>query len=192
MHTDKAVHKIKRLLPVLALGLGACDSAIGPGFWVAEPDTLLIYSASVPEYLGFRSAVDLAADPVRALPIEASGLIGNWDIALTHENGELALVPASAFEGLESRAAIAPMPGADFEDLARAPSDTSAYSSQAVILEPNEVYVVRSRRANCGYTTGYRYAKVKTIDVDAAAGTLRFAVIRNPYCDDRSFVPPEQ
>jgi hypothetical protein len=54
------------------------------------------------------------------------------------------------------------------------------------------VYIVRSRRASCGgVSSGYRYAKLRPVEIDVAAGTYRFEIVRNPYCDNRSFVPPE-
>lgn len=191
MDTDSAVHRIKQFLPIMAVVLGACGDSTGPAFWDASPDTLLMYSASVPEYIGLRSALDVIASPVRAVPIEASGATGQWDVALVHDGGSLALVAASAFEGISSRAAVAVIEDAAFDDVDRAPSDTAAYSSQPVPLRSNVVYIIRSRRSSCGFTNGFRYAKLKPIDIDHAAGTFRFSIVRNPFCDDRSFVPPE-
>jgi hypothetical protein len=192
MRVDRAVHRTKLIVPMLALALAACDDPYGPGFWVATPDTMVMYSASRVEYIGFRSALNIANDPVTALPIEAPGLTGNWDVALTDHAGGLALVPAAAFDGVASRARIAVMPaGVGFAEVEQAPRDTTAYTAEAVSLQEQRVYVIRSRRASCGFSSGYRYAKVMPVDVDAVAGTLRFIIVRNPYCDDRSFVPPD-
>ncbi|CAN5771414.1 hypothetical protein BH23GEM10_BH23GEM10_06160 [soil metagenome] len=192
MDTGRAVHRIKQFIPILAVVLGACGDSTAPAFWDATPDTLLMYSASVPEYIGFRSALDVVALPVRAVPIEASGATGQWDVALVNDGGSLALVAASAFEGLSSRSAVAVLDGAVFADVDRAPSDTSADTTQPVPLRSNAVYIIRSRRGQCGFTSGSRYAKLHPIEIDVAAGTFRFSIVRNPYCDDRSFVPPEQ
>lgn len=194
MCVDRFVHRLRLLVPALVLAVAACDDPYGPGFWIATPDTMVMYSASRAEYIGFRSALNIASDPVTALPIEAPGLTGSWDVAVAdHEGGGLALVPAAAFDGLSSRARVAAMPaGLSFADVEQAPRDTAAYSAQAMRLEQNRVYVIRSRRAPCGFTSGYRYAKVMPVSVDEAGGVLRFVIVRNPYCDDRSFVPPER
>jgi len=54
-------------------------------------------------------------------------------------------------------------------------------------------YVIRSRREACGAFggTGVRYAKMKALALDAMAGSFRFEVVRNPYCNDRRLIPPE-
>jgi hypothetical protein len=72
-----------------------------------------------------------------------------------------------------------------------APRDTAAYSQSPVQLRTDVVYVLRSRRAPCGFTSGHRYAKMQPIELDHARGIYRFAVVRNPYCDDRALVPPQ-
>lgn len=183
---------IRRLLFCLFVpALGACDDGLGPRFWDATPDTLLIHSASRNEYVGLASAVDVAADPVTPLPIEVPGLTSSWDFALADESGGLVLLPASVIPGIDSRARIALLQGRDFDTLEEAPRDTTLYSAIAVLVRGDAVYVIRSRRANCGFSTGFRYAKVKPVEIDVARGTLRFAVVRNPFCDDRSFVPPD-
>lgn len=191
MEMDRAVHRIKQFLPLIAVALGACGDSTGPAFWDATPVVLLLYSASVPEYIGYRSALDVVSSPVQAVPIETAGATGQWDVALVHDGGSLALVAASGFEGLSSRAAVAEIEGAVFADVDRAPSDTAAYSTEPVPLRSNAVYIIRSRRGSCGFTSGYRYAKLQPLSIDVAAGTFRFSIVRNPYCDDRSFVPPE-
>jgi hypothetical protein len=174
-------------LPVL----GACGDGLGPRFWDATPDTLLIHSASRSEYVGLASAVDVTADPVTPLPIEVPGLTGNWDFALADASGVLVLLPASVIPGTESRARVGLLQGVDFDTLEEAPRDTAQFSASAVPLSSDGVYVIRSRRANCGFSAGYRYAKLKPVEIDVQGGRLRFAIVRNPYCDDRSFVPPD-
>jgi hypothetical protein len=192
MTTDKAVQRLKLLVPFIAVAAGACSDPFGPRPWPATPDTVTMYSASRAEYVGYRSALDIVSFPVATLPIEAPGLTGNWDVALADDGAGLALVPAVAFDGF-SRSRIAIMPaGTDFDELQRAPSDTAAYTAEAVQLQPNRVYVIRSRRAQCTFSSaGYRYAKVVPVTIDANAGSLRFAIVTNPNCDNRSFVPPE-
>lgn len=192
MYEDRSLHTLRRFLPLAAFAFVACGDNFGPGFWVAVPDTMALYSASRAEYVGFRSALNIASDPVSALPIEAPGVTGNWDLALSEDASGLVLVPAAAFDGLDSRARIATIDNVSFEDLDQAPRDTTEYTAQPVPVRAGEVYVIRSRRAGCGFTSGYRYAKLEPVEIDVAAGILRFAIIRNPICDDRSFVPPER
>ena len=85
--------------------------------------------------------------------------------------------------------------------MTQAPRDSTAsawpplsapYSVEPVPLVAGDVYIVRSRRASCGgVSSGYRYAKLRPVEINVAAGTYTFEIVRNPYCDDRSFVPPE-
>lgn len=170
-----------------AMVLAACSDPLGPQPWDATPDTVSLFTASRPDLLGFPSAYDFVnLTPVR---IEATSAPGNWDLAVTGQ-GPLQFVPAGAFQGQTSRAGIATITNSTFEALAKAPTDTAAFTSQPVTLTQGGVYVVRSRRAPCSFSTAVHYAKVKVVSIDAASGLVRFAVVRNPYCNDRSFVPP--
>lgn len=149
----------------------------------------MLYSASRTDLLGFPSAYDFVNRVV--IKVENPGATGTWDVVLAGgAAGPLQLVPAGAFEGQTSRAGIALINGQTFEALTTAPSDTAAFSSQPVTIQTGGVYVVRTRRYACSFSTAVNYAKVKAVAVDPAAGTARFAVVRNPYCNDRSFVPP--
>jgi hypothetical protein len=74
-----------------------------------------------------------------------------------------------------------------------APGDTSAYSRAEVPLNEGAIYILRSRRASCfTFGSGVYYAKLKALEVEAAAGTFRFEVVRNPNCNDRALIPPEE
>ncbi|MBR9990735.1 MAG: hypothetical protein KFH98_13325 [Gemmatimonadetes bacterium] len=187
------VNRLKRLIPLTVLIVAACDDPFGPAMWNATPDTVLVYSASRAEYIGRASALDITSVPVAVLPLEAPGVTGNWDIALTDGAGGLALVPASAFPGLESRSRIGVVSGALLADVTQAPRDTASYTVEPVPVRLGDVYIIRSRRASCGgASSGYRYGKLRPVTIDEAAGTLRFEIVVNPYCDNRSFVPPEE
>lgn len=191
MDADTAVYRLKRLLPIVLLTLVACQDPFGPRTWDATPRTMTLFSASRAEYVGRGSVLDLAAAPVvLTLPIEAPGLAGNWDVALTDEGDGLALVPAGLFEGITSRARIAVLPDIPFDDVREAPPDTASFKEQPTPLRLNAVYVVRTRRAQCGLSSGSRYAKLRPLVIDVAAGIYTFEVVRNPFCDNRSFVPP--
>jgi len=172
-----------------AAALAACDDPLGPQPWDDRPDTVTLYSASRPDLLGQPSGFDFVnLAPVR---VEANGAAGNWDVALAGD-ATLQLLPAGAFAGQTSRAGIATITNTTFEALTEAPADTAAFSAQPVTLVQNGVYVVRSRRTECSFSTAVRYAKVQVVSLDPAAGVARLAIVRNPYCNDRSFVPPEE
>ncbi|HSJ09609.1 MAG TPA: hypothetical protein VK928_06825 [Longimicrobiales bacterium] len=183
---------LKRALPLLVLLAGACDDGLQPNTWNATPDTLVLYSASRPEYVNLGSGLDITSEPVTTVPLEAPGVTGNWDFALLDVNGGLALVPAITIAPVTgSRARLLVVNGASLESVDEAPSDSTRYTAQALTLQTGAVYVLRSRRASCGYTAGSKYAKLQPVDVDVARGVVRFAIVRNPYCDIRSLVPPE-
>lgn len=191
--TGGLVHRLKRLVPLAVLIVAACDDPYGPARWNADPDTLLVFSASRDIHIGRASAVDITSLPVAVLPLEAPGVTGNWDIALVDVGGGLALAPAASFQGLESRARIGVLRDRVLDDVKEAPRDTSAFTAEPIALRAGDVYLVRSRRASCGgVSSGYRYAKLRPVTIDETAGTLRFEIVVNPYCDNRSFVPPEE
>jgi hypothetical protein len=85
---------------------------------------------------------------------------------------------------------MAVLEGRDFLELREAPRDTALYTAGPVPLRTGVVYVVRSRRAQCGFSTGQRYAKMMAAEVDVERGTAQLAIVRNPFCDDRALVPP--
>jgi hypothetical protein len=184
------VRFLRYFILVVAATQAACEDPYGPRFWAAVPDTVELYSLSRAEFVGRPSAFDFVS--LFSVPVEAPGVTGSWDVALVDEPGGLALVPAGAFAGFTSRAAIATMGPGQLVDVTEAPRDTAAYRLTAVTIQPNVVYVIRSRRGDCGFgSSGFRYAKVRAVTIDRAAGRLAFEYVRNPYCNDRSLVPPE-
>jgi hypothetical protein len=187
----RAVQKLRLFIPLLALAVAACDDPFGPQVWNAAPHTVTVYSASRAEYTGLVSAFDLTSEPVLPMSIEAPGATGNWDFVLVDQQNGLALLPGGALEGLVSRARIGVIEGRDFLAVTEAPRDTAAYSVGPVELRTGVVYVMRSRRSSCGFTTGFRYAKMQVLDVDQVRGVANMAIVRNPYCDDRSLVAPQ-
>jgi hypothetical protein len=186
------VNVMKRLVPLLVLALVACDDPYGPQWWSPTPQSVTMYSASRAEYVGLVSALDLATDPIRPIAIEAPGATGNWDVVLLDGPDGLQLASAEGFEGLSSRAGIAVLEGTAFLDVRAAPRDTSAYTTGPVLLRTGVVYIIRSRRASCGFAAGVRYAKLQPVEIDRERGVFRAAIVRNPFCDDRALIPPEQ
>jgi hypothetical protein len=177
----------------LAIGtaaLSACGDGLGPQFWDPTPDTTVIYSVSRPELIGRPSAYDFVS--LRRVVIETAGETGQWDMALGEDGSTFKLYPSGSFNGISSRAGIATTTEASLEALARAPGDSSAYSRTPITIQVGTVYAIRSRTASCsGFGSGTYYGKFQVISVDAAAGAARIAAVRNPYCNNRDLIPPE-
>lgn len=177
------------LILLSAAGLAACDDGLDPDPWNDTPVEVSLYSASRLENLGLPSALDVVS--IITLRVENPGTTGNFDVILGTQGSQLVLIPAGALEGQNSRAGVATISGQTFETLETAPDDTAAFSSQPVPITAGGLYVIRSRRFTCSFSSAVNYAKVKVNTVDVAAGAATFSVVRNPYCNDRSFVPPE-
>jgi hypothetical protein len=186
-----SVFKLGRLLLLAAAvaSVAACDDETGLDVWSAVPDTITLYSLSRPDLINQPSAYDFINHLV--LRVESPNATGNWDVAVRHEGTQLALVPASGFQGQQSRAALSVIAGSTFEELQEAPEDTLQFTTSAVPLTVGQVLAVRTRRAPCAFSTSVRYGKIKIVDVNPVAGTVRFAAIVNPFCNDRSLIPPE-
>jgi len=172
--------------------LGGCDDPFGPLDWDATPDTATIWSASRVGLVGQPAAFDFAlgTGPVY---IESATATNAWDVVLVDAAGRLALAPASYFGGQGLRSAISVVPNSTLEAVTRAPSDSSSYLRTPVPLEAGTVYVIRTRTDVCegGYSTGTRYAKLRPVTIDQQAGSFTFEVVRNPYCSNRDFTPPD-
>lgn len=183
--------RIRSVLVFLAaVASVACDDTLGIQPWDTVPDTVSLYSASRADLLGQSSAFDFVnLAPVR---VEASGAGGNWDVILTGGGASpLQLTPAGVFGGVTSKASIATITGTSFDALTDAPSDTMLYSKQPVTLTAGGVYAIRTRGVVCEISNSVHYAKVLVVSLDPALGVARLATVRNPYCDNRSFVSPK-
>ncbi len=123
--------------------------------------------------------------------IEGPGAIGQWDFALDRSDGVLALYPPRAF-GVTSNAGIAPIPGADFDEVREAPADTLAYRTRdPVPLEAGTVYVIRTREQQGSFGRRCRYyGKLEAVEIDSEGGVFRFVFDTSPDCNNRSLVPP--
>ena len=168
----------------------ACGSNPFELEWQASPDTALIYSLSRPE-LNLPTAYDLVFD--RQVLIQSAGATGTWDFALDHRGGGLALLPPGAF-GIASTAQITSLgSGVRFDDVARAPTDTTLYvSDEPMMMQLGNVYALRTnRRAGAGpfSETCFFYAKLEPLVIDVENGRLTFVFDRNPLCADPELVP---
>jgi hypothetical protein len=176
---------------VLPVALAGCGDSLGLATWSATPDTVTLFSLSRPELLGRPSAYDFVL--LTPINVESSSATGNWDIVLEERSGAFVMVPASNFPTVTSRAGIALQANATtLEQVTEAPSDTSLFRRDPVPIQPGSVYVVRSRRESCATLgSGVFYAKIRALTIDASVGTFVFEVVRNPYCNDRKLIPPE-
>ncbi len=178
------------VLLTLALATAACGDDLGFGAWSDAPDTTFIYSASRPELIRMPSAYDIV-NRIR-VSIEGSAATGTWDFALLERSGAFVMAPESFLTGSDSRAGIALTTAATLAEVREAPRDTALFRRDPVTIEPGKVYIIRSRREACfTFGAGVRYAKLRALEVDAAAGTYRFEVVRNPNCNDRALIPPD-
>jgi hypothetical protein len=186
-----SVFKLARLFLIggAAVSMVACDDPFAIDDWTSVTDTIQVFSVSRPELIGQPSAYDFVTRVL--VRVESPTSAGSWDIALRDENGQLALAPAGSFQGQTSRAGLALITNTTFEELSEAPGDTASYSVTPRIVQPGQIYAVRSRRAGCGFNVGVRFGKIKIISVDQAAGTVRFASVVNPLCNNRDLIPPD-
>lgn len=173
-----------------AIATAACGDDFGPTPWLAIPDTTVLYSASRPEYLRRPSAFDFAG--MSRVAIEGSAASGAWDVVLLEENDRFVLVPEGVLLGTTSRAGIATTSAATLEEVRQAPNDTAAFVRAPVPLQQGTVYIIRTRRTQCSFFgSGVRYAKIRALQLDAATGTFQFEIVRNPNCNDRDLIPPD-
>lgn len=152
---------------------------------------MTLFSLSRPELLGRPAAYDFVL--LTPLNVESSTATGNWDIVLEERNGAFVMVPAGNFPTISSRAGIALQSNVTtLEQVKEAPADTSQFKRTPIEIQPGSIYVVRSRRESCATLgSGVFYAKIRALAIDQSIGTFIFEVVRNPYCNDRRLIPPE-
>jgi hypothetical protein len=158
--------------------------------YALTPDTVRLFSLARADYLGLPAAYDFTDTGRLRVVVESPNETGNWDIALTEENGQLVFMPAGALQGVTSNAAIALVPDVNFDSLRAAPKATSTFvyaDSTTIPVQPQSVYVVRTRTVSGLLGACTYFAKLQTIDVDEAGGTLLFEYTANPNCNDSSF-----
>jgi hypothetical protein len=184
--------RVRGILPVVVATLvgssaaGACNDSFGA--WTPLTEGVDLFSLARPE-LNLPSAFNFYQR--RTYRVEEPNATGAWDLAVDTRDGVLVLLPPNAL-GIDSRAGIAPLDNAVFEEVGQAPSDTAAYiKSEPVPAEVGRVYVVQTGRTSGAFGgTCVRYAKMEVVEVDAEAGYLALLYDVNPYCNDRRLIPP--
>lgn len=178
---------------LLSAGLALVLSTSGCGddpfriTWEGNPGEALVYSLDREE-LNRPSGFNMMER--RTVLVEAPTADGRWDFVLDRQDGGLVFLPPRAL-GVESRAAISPIPGATWEDVREAPRDSLAFVTDAPVpVVSGTIYVVRTHQQfdffgrQCVF-----YGKVEAVDFDLEQGTLRFSHDTNPECNDRRLVP---
>ena len=109
---------------------------------------------------------------------------GEWDIALRRTGAGLVLRPYDA-PGSPYRGAGLTLANQDFDRIDEAPRTTGAYADTPLAATLNGVYFFRSRQypASSGQLC-VNYAKARILELNAAAGTARVALVINDNCED--------
>ena len=172
------------------LGSTGCGENIFEQRWtVANADTVLIYSFARPE-LNLPSGFDFVNR--MAVEIQAPGATGIWDLLLDTQDGQLVFLPPGAL-GIDSKAMVLPLRGQAFDDVLRAPKDTTLYSKDLPVpVETTSVYVLRTHEGvnRFGFPCTF-FGKLQPLEVEQALGTVRFVYDVSTLCDDRGLVPED-
>ena len=163
--------------------LGACDDEplFADVLLVTDTVTLTVPGSEA------HSAIDLARLSSTTL-LRRPELVrdaGNWDFALRRtEAGGLALRPYDA-PGSPYRGAGIAVTTEDFDRIDEAPRGNARYSEAPAPVAAGTVWYLRSRQFPA--PTGQiclKYGKARVLEVNAAAGTVKLAVVLNDNCDD--------
>lgn len=177
-------------LVLLLTGLSACDDDLFVIKWEESPDTVLLYSLARPE-LNLLSAFDFVSRlPVR---VESPEAAGRWDLVVDTQDGNLVFLPPGALGVTDSKARVIPMGPASFDDIRRAPADTTLYVGDSPVrVELGHVYVIRTRQEAGFYGRAcVYYGKLEPLTQDPENGTLTFVFDVSPVCNSRKLFPPK-
>lgn len=176
-----------------AVALGACNDSTGLGNVDIVEDTVLLAAPSLAAADTLPSALDVASGGFGAEGVgggrfpERVADVENWDVALRIRDGELRFFPPRALgfaRGPQSRAAITrPITGRTLEEVREAPASSAFLADSSVQVVQGAVYVVRSRQV--GGCFGPFYSKIRPLEVNRAAGTVRVAVATTTPCGDQ-------
>ncbi|HEY0022042.1 MAG TPA: hypothetical protein VGB24_04005 [Longimicrobium sp.] len=179
--------RLSLLALVLVLPLAGALSACEGNSFFGEPrlrtDTVSL--AAPTSATTFATAIDLVpgvpGSPLESFP-ETPADADRFDFTVRKVGAQLVLRPfvplgggSGAEIGLSTR---------DFDALRTAPRGGADYGEEAVPLVLNTTYIMRSRPWGNGLQRCQTYAKAKVTALDAAAQTVRLAVVLNENCDD--------
>lgn len=156
--------------------------------WFAVQDTAVLYSLEHPRH-NVHDAFDFANG--LAVVLEGAEATGTWDVAVGSDANGLVLLPPGAL-GVASDAGIAVFVGVRFDDVGRAPSDSTSFITRSPIqLQLGSTYVIRSRAATdyYGTTTCSFYAKMEPISIEPEDFRVQFIYTVNPNCHDLRLTP---
>jgi hypothetical protein len=109
---------------------------------------------------------------------------GEWDIALRRGETGLVLRPYDA-PGSPYRGAGLTRAEGDYDGITEAPRATSAYASTPLAAAQGNVFFFRSRQyPSQGGALCFNFAKARILELNAAAGTARVALVINDNCED--------
>ncbi len=183
--------RLAAALAALTVGVvaGACGDDPFAIRWAEQPDTVTLFSLARPE-LNLQSGFDFRnRQPV---VVEAPGSTGSWDVAVDTRGGRIVLLPAAVL-GVDSRAAVVPIPDMSYEELVEAPADTTLYIQDSPVpVDLGSVYVIRTRRTVGSFGSRcFYYAKMQPLETDVEAGTFTFFYDAARVCNDRRLIPPD-
>ena len=162
--------------------LTACEDNGFLADLVLTPDTVTIglpgsAEGSALDLIRATAGARLVRNPERVEDAE------QWDVSLRRTSAGLVLRPFDPVGSPLAGAGLAVASG-DFDAIDEAPRGNANYSSEDMPLALNGVYFVRSRQFSGGSIACVKYAKLKVLELNATAGTVRFAAVINEGCDD--------
>lgn len=164
--------------------LSACDDNGLLGTLLLSPDTAVIglpggtvAEGSAIDIVRSAGDFDLVRNPELVTDAE------QWDLALRRTPTGLAFLPFTPVASSLRGAGIATTTRA-FDAIDKAPRGNSSYSSQPVAVTAGGVYLLRSRQFSTSGLLCVKYARLRVVEVNEAAGTVRFAIVINEGCDD--------
>lgn len=163
--------------------LSACDDSGLLGTLILSSDTTAIglpggnAEGSAIDIVRSSGDFDLVRNPERLTDAE------QWDFALRSTGTGFVFRPFTPVASSLRGAGMA-VSTRSFEALEDAPRGNSSYSSDPVPVTLNGVYLLRSRQFLSGSSVCVKYAKLRVVEINQAASTVRFAVVINEGCDD--------
>ncbi len=169
------------LLPAAA-SLAACGDPFGGVEALVRADSIVLASANSASPLP--SAVDIA-DNVRLTHPELPTDAGAFDLQVRQSGSTFTLVPSPGNGQL--RGAGLQRTTRDIADPGNAPREVAGYTREAVQIAAGETYFVQTRPA-CNISSS-KYAILKVLALDPAAGTVTIRMVSNQMCDDERLEP---